>query len=45
MGALLGDQRLQGALESLKRNIAGAVNNMPRHQDFLKSYCALTKGS
>lgn len=40
MGALLGDQRLQAALASLKNNIGGAVANMPKHRDFLKSYCA-----
>jgi len=43
MGALLGDQRLRKALESLKGNIARAVTNMPRHEDFLKSYCAPVK--
>lgn len=43
MGALLGDQRLQRALESLKQNIAGAVQRMPSHGEFLKSYCAPLK--
>ena len=43
MGALLGDQRLRKALESLKGNIAGAVDNMPRHGDFLKNYCVPAK--
>jgi len=40
MGALLGDQRLRGALESLKSNIAGAVARMPEHKEFLEQYCA-----
>jgi tryptophan halogenase len=40
MGALLGDQRLQRALESLNRNIAGAVGHMPMHRDFLEKYCS-----
>ena len=40
MGALLGDQRLQRALESLRNNIGQAVGQMPRHEDFLKRYCA-----
>lgn len=40
MGALLGDQRLRTALDSLKGNIASAVAGMPRHQEFLKSYCS-----
>jgi tryptophan halogenase len=43
MGALLGDQRLKGALDSLKNNIGGAVAKMPRHQDFVKNYCASVK--
>ena len=40
MGALLGDERLRKALESLKHNIAGAVAKMPTHEEFLKSYCS-----
>jgi tryptophan halogenase len=43
MGALLGDERLRRALESLKQNIAGAVNKMPMHGEFLKDYCAPVK--
>ena len=39
MGALLGDQRLRGALDSLKQNIASAVGSMPGHSEFLKKYC------
>lgn len=39
MGALLGDKRLQRALESLQHNIASAVDNMPTHHEFLKQYC------
>ncbi|MEJ2383615.1 MAG: tryptophan 7-halogenase [Xanthomonadales bacterium] len=39
MGALLGDQRLQRALDSLKGNIGQAVANMPAHRDFLQQYC------
>lgn len=40
MGALLGDERLRRALDSLKQNIADAVNGMPLHGEFLKQYCA-----
>ena len=39
MGALLGDQRLRRALESLQNNIASAVDNLPAHHEFLKKYC------
>jgi tryptophan halogenase len=40
MGALLGDARLQRALDSLKGNIARAVANMPEHRQFLQDYCS-----
>jgi tryptophan halogenase len=40
MGALLGDQRVRRALESLSGNIARAVAGMPGHREFLESYCA-----
>jgi tryptophan halogenase len=43
MGALLGEQRLRRALESLKTNIARAVDKMPVHRDFLKRYCPARK--
>lgn len=43
MGALLGEQRLRRALESLKSNIASAVDKMPGHRDFLKRYCPAPK--
>ncbi|KAA9130451.1 tryptophan 7-halogenase [Marinihelvus fidelis] len=39
MGALLGDQRLNRALGSLKANIAAAVDKMPTHQVFIDRYC------
>ena len=39
MGALLGDERVQRALDSLSGNIARAVAGMPRHREFLESYC------
>lgn len=39
MGALLGEERLRGALGSLKANIAGAVSKMPTHQAFIDQYC------
>ncbi|MFD1218275.1 MULTISPECIES: tryptophan halogenase family protein [Microbulbifer] len=39
MGALLGDERLRKALESLQQNIVNAVNSMPSHDDFLHKYC------
>jgi tryptophan 7-halogenase len=40
MGALLGDQRLRTALETLKTSIARAVATMPEHKEFLQKYCA-----
>jgi tryptophan halogenase len=43
MGALLGDERLRRALESLKNNIAGAVTGMPGHHEFLENYCSPVK--
>ncbi|MCH5376065.1 MAG: tryptophan 7-halogenase [Planctomycetes bacterium] len=43
MGALLGDERTQKALETLKGKIAGAVTRMPSHQEFLNSYCGPAK--
>jgi tryptophan halogenase len=39
MGAMLGDERLRRALESLRQNIAGAVQQMPSHQAFIERYC------
>jgi tryptophan 7-halogenase len=41
MGRLLGKERLKTALESLKTNIAGAVEKMPTHKEFLDRYCSL----
>jgi tryptophan 7-halogenase len=40
MGALLGEQRLRRALDSLKANIARAVGKMPAHKVFLQRYCS-----
>jgi tryptophan halogenase len=40
MGALIGDERVRGALDSLKGNIADAVARMPSHSQFLERYCA-----
>jgi tryptophan halogenase len=40
MGALLGDERLRRALDSLKGNIARAVAKMPEHRQFLNDYCS-----
>ena len=39
MGALLGDERLRRALESLSSKIEQAVARLPTHEDFLKHYC------
>jgi tryptophan 7-halogenase len=39
MGALLGEQRLRKALETLKASIARGVSGMPLHKDYLRSYC------
>jgi tryptophan halogenase len=36
MGALIGDERVRRALESLKANIASAVAKMPTHEKFLE---------
>jgi tryptophan 7-halogenase len=43
MGALLGEERLRRALDSLKDSIAAAVERMPMHEQFLDSYCAAAK--
>lgn len=43
MGALLGDDRLKRALESLKTSIARGVASMPAHADFLKKYSPAQK--
>jgi tryptophan 7-halogenase len=43
MGALLGDERLRRALDSLKGNIARAVAGMPEHRQFLQDYCSKAK--
>ena len=34
-------EKLSHALDALKSNIANAVERMPRHQDFLKTYCGV----
>ncbi len=39
MGAMLGEQRLRRALESLKSHISQGVSGMPRHKEFLRQYC------
>jgi tryptophan halogenase len=39
MGALLGDERLRRALDSLKTNIERGVEAMSEHKDFLQRYC------
>lgn len=39
MGALLGQERLQKALATLKASINEAVGKMPTHRDFLDRYC------
>jgi tryptophan halogenase len=39
MGAMLGEQRLRAALESLRGGIARRVAGMPMHRDFLARYC------
>ena len=39
MGALLGEQRLRKALETLKGSIARGVAAMPMHKEFVRSYC------
>lgn len=44
MGALLGEERVRRALESLKTGISRAVAGMPSHQEFLNSYCGPAKG-
>jgi tryptophan halogenase len=40
MGALLGEERLKRALDSLQSSIAAAVGRMPTHKAFLEQYCA-----
>lgn len=39
MGALLGEQRVRKALETLKGSIARGVAAMPLHKEFVRSYC------
>jgi len=39
MGRMLGPERLRVALDTLKNSIAGAVEKMPTHRQFLESYC------
>ena len=39
MGRMLGPERLRKALDTLKGSIAGAVDRMPTHEEFLRSYC------
>jgi tryptophan halogenase len=39
MGAMLGEQRLRKAMETLKASIAQGVTGMPRHKEFLRQYC------
>jgi tryptophan 7-halogenase len=39
MGAMLGEQRLRGALESLRTGIARRVASLPTHKEFLARYC------
>ena len=39
MGTLMSPAQLRQALGDLKANISGAVARLPRHQDFLDSYC------
>lgn len=43
MGALLGEQRLRRALESLKGSIGRGVASMPEHRAFLERYCPAMK--
>ena len=40
MPHMLSDERLRAMLETLKSNIAGAVEKMPTHKEFLEQYCA-----
>jgi tryptophan halogenase len=40
MGDMMNPGQLREALGDLKANIAGAVAQMPRHQEFLDQYCA-----
>jgi tryptophan halogenase len=40
MGRLMPPQQLNGALDDLKRNVAGMVARLPQHQAFLDAYCA-----
>jgi tryptophan halogenase len=40
---LLGDERLQKMLETLKASISTSVEKMPTHKAFLDQYCAVQK--
>lgn len=44
MGQLVADGQLSVALDDLKAKINRAVNNMPKHADFLNQYCAAVGG-
>jgi tryptophan 7-halogenase len=39
MGRMLGPERLKRALDTLAASIAGAVDKMPTHREFLTAYC------
>ena len=39
MGRMLGPERLKRALDTLAGSIAGAVEKMPTHREFLTAYC------
>lgn len=43
MGAMLGEQRLRRALDSLKTGLAHGVAGMPQHKEFLRQYCPAEK--
>ncbi|HBH43206.1 MAG TPA: tryptophan halogenase, partial [Hyphomonas atlantica] len=40
MGHMMTDDQLTRALGGLKASIAQAVSKLPKHQDFIDTYCA-----
>jgi tryptophan halogenase len=41
MARTISEERLRVMLDTLRTNIATAVDKMPTHSDFLKRYCSI----
>lgn len=42
VGRLMAPEKLRASLDGLKRNIQGVVSKLPRHEEFLAEYCAVS---